>query len=70
MNLDFKKLSLTDQVKAINNVIKEDPSLTYLAYLIGNGEASHDIYGWFTLDGSIEGSEYWHTIKDEVNEKV
>jgi hypothetical protein len=70
MNLDFKELSLTDQVKAIKNVISEDESLTYLAYLIGNGEASHDVYGWFTLGESDEGDAYWYDVKKEIDEKV
>lgn len=70
MNLDFKELSLTDQVKAIKNVISEDESLTYLAYLIGNGEASHDVYGWFVLGESNEGDAYWYDVKKEIDEKV
>lgn len=70
MNLDFKELSLTDQVKAIENVINENGGLTYLAYLISNGEKSHDIYGWFQLNKSIEGDAYWYDVKKEIDEKV
>ena len=51
-------------------MISEDESLTYLAYLIGNGEESHDVYGWFTLDGSIEGDAYWYDVKKDIDEKV
>jgi hypothetical protein len=74
MNLDFKKLSVSDQVKAVENVIRLD-SVSWLCYLIGNGEKSHDVYGWFTLSDSLEGSQYWYDVTNEIikkeeNEKV
>jgi len=74
MNLDFKKLSVNDQVKAVENVIRLD-SVGYLCYLIGNGEKSHDVYGWFSLKDSLEGSDYWYDVANEIikkeeNEKV
>jgi hypothetical protein len=74
MNLDFKKLSVSDQVKAVENVIRLD-SINYLCYLIGNGEKSHDVYGWFVLGDSLEGDQYWYDVRNEItksetNEKV
>jgi hypothetical protein len=74
MNLDFKKLSVSDQVKAVENVIRLD-SVSWLCYLIGNGEKSHDVYGWFILGDSLEGEQYWYDVtneitKSETNEKV
>jgi hypothetical protein len=68
MNLDFKKLSVSDQVKAVNNVIEND-GVQYLCYLIGNGEASHDVYGWFVLDDSNEGGKYWYDVREEISKK-
>jgi hypothetical protein len=68
MNLDFKKLSVSDQVKAVNNVIEND-SVQYLCYLIGNGEESHDVYGWFVLDDSNEGGKYWYDVREEISRK-
>jgi len=74
MNLDFKKLSVSDQVKAVENVIRLD-SVSWLCYLIGNGEKSHDVYGWFVLSDSLEGDQYWYDVTNEIikkeeNEKV
>ncbi len=68
MNLDFKKLSVNDQVKAVENVIRLD-SVGYLCYLIGNGEKSHDVYGWFVLGDSLEGDQYWYDVANEINKK-
>jgi hypothetical protein len=68
MNLDFKKLSVSDQVKAVENVIRLD-SVGYLCYLIGNGEKSHDVYGWFALGLSLEGDQYWYDVANEINKK-
>jgi hypothetical protein len=74
MNLDFKKLRVSDQVKAVENVIRLD-SVSWLCYLIGNGEKSHDVYGWFAFEDSLEGDQYWYYVtneitKNEANEKV
>jgi len=68
MNLDFKKLSVSDQVKAVENVIRLD-SVSWLCYLIGNGEKSHDVYGWFVLSDSLEGDQYWYDVKNEIKRK-
>ena len=70
MNLDFKELSYDAKIKAIQNVISDDPTLNYLTYIISNGEKCHDVFGWFSLKLSIEGSEYWMNIKNEINKKV
>ena len=68
MNLDFKKLSVSDQVKAVENVIRLD-SVSWLCYLIGNGEKSHDVYGWFAMSDSLEGDQYWYDVKNEIKRK-
>ena len=67
MNLDFRKLSYDDQIKAVENVIKLD-SIEYLAYLISKGK--YDVYSWFSFRKSKEGDDYWFNLKNEINEKV
>lgn len=62
MNVDFKKLNLDDRAKAIKNVLKLNGSI-YLGHLIANDMM--DVYGWFQIDQSNEGSEYWVNIKVE-----
>lgn len=66
MNVDFKKLNFDDRVKAIKNLLKfTNNDLNFLSYVIANGAESHDVYGWFQIDQSNEGSEYWYNIKVE-----
>lgn len=62
MNIDFKKLDFIDRAKAIENVLKLD-GLMYLGYLIANDKI--DVYGWFKIDQSNEGSEYWVNIRNK-----
>ena len=64
MNIDFKKLDYRDRVKAVENLLKER-DLDFLSYIIANGPDSHDIYGWFQIDQSNEGNDYWLNIKNE-----
>ena len=66
INFDFRDLSKSDQVKAIQNTIKRH-DMEFLAYLIANGE--YDICGWFNFDKSNEGAEYWFNLKKEVYEE-
>ncbi len=69
MNLDFRKLSVSDQVKALDNLYRlENGHNSYLAYLLANEQ--YDVYTWFGLSQSIEGSEYWFNLKNEMDEKV
>jgi hypothetical protein len=65
MNIDFRKLSRIDQVKAINNTLKVY-DVEYLAYLISSEK--FDIYSWCPLDETNEGFEYWYNIKKEQHE--
>lgn len=67
MNLDFRKLSMSDQHLAMANLIRiENGSPNFLAYLFANRE--YDVYGWFSFDKTIEGSEYWINLKYEQDE--
>lgn len=69
MNLDFRKLSVGDQVKALDNLYRaENGSNNYLAYLITNGK--YDVYSWFSFSSAKEGSDYWINLKTEQYEKV
>jgi hypothetical protein len=62
MNLDFRKLSQSDQVKVLDNLYRiENGSNNYLAYLIANEK--YDVYSWFGFDRSIEGADYWINLK-------
>ena len=54
--LTFKDLSREDQIKAINNIIKQS-GLDQLAYLIEKNEMN--LYRWFNFGESAEGSDYW-----------
>lgn len=63
INFDFRDLSRSDQVKAIQNVIDKE-GVGFLAFLIAVGE--YDIYGWFNLDKSNEGVKYWGNLKKEI----
>jgi hypothetical protein len=65
INIDFRKLSRIDQVKALDNVLKVH-NVDYLAYLISNEK--FDIYSWCPLDETNEGFEYWYNIKKEQHE--
>lgn len=68
MNLDFRKLTLTEAAQAINNTLKQDDA-TFLAYLIQ--QQDFDVWGWFNIDKSSEGLEYWVAIKERINnEKI
>jgi len=62
MNLDFRKLSQTNKVKAINETIRQN-DVDWLSYIIT--ASSFDVYGWFNLEKSVDGSEYWFKIVDE-----
>lgn len=64
MNLDFRKLTLTEAAQAINNTLNQGDA-TFLAYLIQRRD--FDVWGWFKLDKSSEGLEYWVNIKERVN---
>lgn len=65
MNLDFRKLTLTEATQAINNMLNQDKDLTFLAYVMQN--QSFDVWGWFDIASSNEGSEYWVDLKARVN---
>jgi hypothetical protein len=68
MNLDFRKLSRIDQEKAVQNIIKTDPdAVSYLAFIINNSK--FDVYGWFSLIESNEGSKYWMELVDKQREE-
>lgn len=68
INFDFRSLSRADQAKAIQNTIDRH-GVEYLAYLIDTGD--YDIYGWFNLENSNEGVDYWFNLREKVyNEKV
>lgn len=64
MNLDFRKLSRIDQEKAVQNIIKTDhDAVSYLAYIINNSQ--FNVGGWFAINKSNEGSEYWMELADK-----
>lgn len=65
MNLDFRKLTLTEATQAINNVLTQDKDSSFLAYLLLNQD--FDVYGWFDIAKSSEGIAYWVAIKERVN---
>jgi hypothetical protein len=56
MDLDFRKLERSEQIKAINDCI-EINDVSFLAYLMASD--SYDVYGWFSFDKTLEGSDYW-----------
>ena len=62
MNLDFRKLSHDDQVKALDNLYRiEEGTNNYLAYLIANEK--YDVYSWFSFSKAKEGDDYWINLK-------
>jgi len=65
MNIDFRKLSRIDQVKAIINTL-EVYDVDFLAYLISNER--FDIYSWCPLDETNEGFDYWYNVKNKQHE--
>lgn len=68
ISFDFRDLSRDDQAKVIQNTIDRH-GMEYLAYLIVAGD--YDIFGWFNLDKSNEGADYWFNLKKEIyNEEV
>lgn len=66
MNLDFRKLDRTNQIKAIEEVLRQD-SIDYLAFQINRD--SMDVYGWFDFSKSKDGIDYWIDLRDEVNKE-
>lgn len=69
MILDFRKLGHFDQQKAVANLIRlESDSPNYIAFLLAN--ENYDLYGWFDLNKTTEGWEYWYNLKLSINEKV
>jgi hypothetical protein len=69
MNLDFRKLGLFDQKKAIENLVRiEDGSPNYIAYLFAN--EVYDLYSWYNLASTTEGYQYWYNLKLQIDEKV
>ena len=66
MNLDFKKLDRTNQIKAINEVLSQD-NADYLAHLIQTDKM--DVYSWFDFSRSKDGIDYWIDLKDKVNKE-
>jgi len=68
MNLDFRKLSRAQQVKAINEVLTQpNYGPEFLAYLIAS--ESYDVYGWFDFATSEGGGGYWVELKYELLSK-
>lgn len=64
MNLDFRKLSMSDQHLAMANLMRiENGSPNFLAYLFAN--ESYDVYGWFSFDQALEGGDYWINLKHQ-----
>ena len=69
MNLDFRKLSMSDQRKAINNLMKiEGDSPNYITHLFANSQ--YDVYSWFRFQDTVEGVDYWINLKEKEDEKV
>ena len=62
--LDFKKLSRTNQEKAINNVLQQSDA-KFLAFLIE--EDDMNLLAWFSWDDSNEGIDYWINLTDYAN---
>lgn len=68
MNLDFRKLSKSQQVEAIEEVLRQDNyGPAYLAHLIASG--SYDVYGWFNFGGTLKGADYWIELRWELSGK-
>ena len=68
MNLDFRKLSREDQIKALDNLYNvENGYNDYLAHLIT--KEKYDIYSWFSFSRSKEGSDYWIDLANKINKE-
>jgi hypothetical protein len=68
MNLDFRKLSSTDQQRAIQNIIDQDPDyVNYLAFIIDKNGT--DVFSWFNFSKSNEGADYWYELQDTIRNK-
>jgi len=68
MNLDFRKLTLENQAKAIQNILDKDPEpAAHLAYIFKNNK--FDIYSWFAFYESNEGDDYWYDLHEEQKRK-
>ena len=69
MNLDFRKLGLLDQKKAVENLVRiENGSPNYISYLFAN--EVYDLYSWYNLASTTEGYQYWYNLKLQIDEKV
>jgi hypothetical protein len=69
MNLDFRKLSREDQIKALDNLYREENGCNgFLAHLITSEQ--YDVYSWFSFSSTTEGADYWINLKEKVNEEV
>ena len=66
MNLDFRKLDRRNQIKAIEEVLRQD-DVDYLSHLITKDNM--DVYGWFDFSRSADGIDYWIDIRDQINEE-
>jgi hypothetical protein len=65
MNLDFRKLSASNQQRAIQNIIDQDPDyVSYLAFIIDKDGT--DIFSWFSFSKSNEGADYWYELQDTI----
>jgi hypothetical protein len=68
MNLDFRKLSRADQIKALDNLYREENGCNdYLAHLIA--QEQYDVYTWFGFSQSNEGTDYWLDLKEKINKE-
>ena len=68
MNLDFRKLSREDQIKALDNLYNvENGYNDYLAHLIT--KEKYDVYSWFSFSRSKEGSDYWIDLANKINKE-
>ena len=69
MILNFKDLTKSEQNEAIENLITMNNS-SFIAYLLREGKFKSDLYGWFNLENTTEGWEYWYEIQKRIyNEK-
>ena len=68
MNLDFRKLSREDQIKALDNLYNvENGCNDYLAHLITSEQ--YDVYSWFSFSRSKEGGDYWVELSNKINKE-
>ena len=68
MILDFKDLTITEQSQAVENLIKMNDA-NFIAYLLRQGEFKSDLYGWFNIENTTEGWEYWYEIQKRINKE-